>query len=57
MYSMRLWGFPSSSDGKESACNAGSEGLIPEVGKSLEKGMDRGAWQVKSIGLQRVEHN
>ena len=57
MYSMRLWGFPSGSDGKESACNAGSEGLIPEVGKSLEKGMDRGAWQVKSIGLQRVEHN
>ena len=23
------WGFPSGSDGKESACNAGDSGLIP----------------------------
>ena len=26
-------GFPGGSDGKESACNAGSLGLIPGVGK------------------------
>ena len=28
------WGFPSSSDGKESACNAGDAGLIPGSGRS-----------------------
>ena len=27
-------GFPSSSDGKESACNAGDLGLIPALGRS-----------------------
>ena len=32
-------GFPGSSDGKESACNAGDLGLIPGLGRSLEKGM------------------
>ena len=31
--------FPSGSDGKESACNAGDLGSIPELGRSLEKGM------------------
>ena len=31
-------GFPDSSVGKESACNAGDPGLIPELGRSLEKG-------------------
>ena len=54
-YSM---GFPGGSDGKESACNAGDLGSIPESGKSpgersgyllqyscLENSMDRGAWQ------------
>ena len=51
-------GFPGSSDGKESACNAGDLGLIPGLGRSpggghgnplqyscLENPMDRGAWQ------------
>ena len=46
------------SDGKESACNAGDPGSIPELGRSPverngnplwyfcpEKPMDRGAWQ------------
>ena len=33
------WGFPGGSDGEESACNAGDVGLIPEWGRSLEKGM------------------
>ena len=28
-----MWGFPSGSDGKESACNAGDQGLIPGWGK------------------------
>ena len=51
-------GFPDSSVGKESACNAGDPGLIPWFGRSpgggngnplqypcLENPMDRGAWQ------------
>ena len=50
-------GFPSGSDGKESACNSGDLGLIPGLGRSpgegngyplqyscLENSMDRGAW-------------
>ena len=50
-------GFPSSSDGKESACNAGGLGSILGWGDPLEEGMashssilawriptDRGAW-------------
>ena len=32
-------GYPSGSDAKESACNAGDPGSIPESGRSLEKGM------------------
>ena len=52
-----LEGFPGSSDGKESTCNAGDPGSIPGLGKSpgeengnplhyscLENPMDRGAW-------------
>ena len=48
-------GFPGVSDGKESACNAGDQGLIPELGRCpgeengnplqyfcLENPMDRG---------------
>ena len=31
--------FLSSSNGKESACNVGDLGLIPGLGRSLEKGM------------------
>ena len=51
-------GFPGSSDGKESSCNAGDLGLILVLGRSpvernsyplqysfLENSMDRGAWQ------------
>ena len=49
--------FPSGSDGKESACNAGDLGAIPGSGRfpgegngnplqnsCLENSMDRGAW-------------
>ena len=54
---MYVWGFPSDSDGKESACDAGDPGLIPGLGRSpgegngnplqyscLEDPMDGGAW-------------
>ena len=52
------WGFPGGSDGKESACNAGDLGSIPDLGRflgegngyplqdsCLENSMDRGAWR------------
>ena len=55
------WGFPGSSDGKESACSAGDLGSIPGSGQSpgegndyllqfscLENAMDRGA-QLASV--------
>ena len=55
-------GFPSGSDSKESACNAGDPGLIPGLGRScgegngnplwyscLENPMDRRAWQGCSL--------
>ena len=54
-------GFPSSSDSKESACNAGDLGSIPGLGRSpgegngnplqyscLENPMDGGAWRASS---------
>ena len=33
-----LWGFPDSSAGKESTCNAGDLGSIPELGRSPGEG-------------------
>ena len=52
-----IGGFPGGSDGKESACNAGDLGSIPESGRypgeehgnpvqysCLANPMDRGAW-------------
>ena len=57
-------GFPGSSDGKESACNAGDLGLISGSGKlprggngnrlqytCLENPMDRGAWLATIYGV------
>ena len=54
---MQKLGFPGSSDGKESTCNAGDLDSIPGLGRSpggghgnplqyscLENPMDRGAW-------------
>ena len=51
------WGFPGGLDNKESACNAGDQGLNPELGRSpgegngnplqypcLQNSLDRGAW-------------
>ena len=56
IFNYNLWGFPGSSDDKESTCNAGDPGLIPGSGRSpgerngnplqyscLENPMDRGA--------------
>ena len=56
--SLYTGGLPCGSAGKESACNAGDLGLVPEFGRSpaeengnpfqyscLENPMDRGDWQ------------
>ena len=61
-------GFPGSSTGKESACNAGDLGLIPGLGRSpgegnghplqysgLENSMDRGAWQATAHGVAKIQ--
>ena len=69
MYLIHL-GFPGGSEGKESVCNAGDLGSISGSGRSpgegngyplqyscLENPMDRGAWQVQSVGSQRVRHS
>ena len=63
-------GFPRSSVGKESACNAGVLGLMTRSGRSpgegngdplqyscLENPMDRGAWQATVRGAVRVERD
>ena len=57
-------GFPGGSDSKESACNAGDQGSIPELGRSpgeknsyplqyacLENSIDRGAWWATVHGV------
>ena len=67
---MELQGVPGGSDGKESACNAGDLGLIPESGRSLGEGngspvqysclenpMDGGAWPTTVHWSQRVGHD
>ena len=59
-------GFPGSSAGKESACNAGDPSLIPGSGRSpgegigypfqyscLENSMDRGAWYAAVHGVTK----
>ena len=61
-------GFPGGSDVKETACNAGDLGLIPESGRSpgeengkplqyscLENPMVRGAWQATVHGVVELE--
>ena len=60
--------FPGGSDGKESACNAGSLGSTPGLGRSpggghgnplqysgLENPMDRGAWQAIDHGVAELD--
>ena len=59
-------GFPSGSDGKESACNAGDLSSVPGLGRSsgegngnpfqyscLENSKDRGAWQAIVHGVPK----
>ena len=61
-------GFPGGSDGKESACNVGDLGSIPELGRSpggghgnplqyscLENPMDRGAWRATVHGVTKSQ--
>ena len=63
-----LEGFPSGSKGKESACNAGDQGLVLGLGKSpgegngkplqnfcLENPKDRGACRVTVNGVARSQ--
>ena len=65
---VRLRGFPGASDGKESACNAGDPGSVPEVGRSpgegngnplqyscLENPMHREAWQATVHGVTKSQ--
>ena len=65
-----LQGFPDSSTGEESACNAGDPGSIPELGRfpgeengnplqysCLENAMDRGDKRATEMGLQKVGHD
>ena len=65
-WSNRRLGFPSSSDGKTYACNAGDLGSIPGSGRSpgegnvnplpyprLENPMDRGTWRATVIGIAK----
>ena len=61
-------GFPSGSDGKESACNEENLDLIPGSGRSpgegngnplqyscLENSMDRGAWRATVHGVAKSQ--
>ena len=63
---MTKLGFPSDSDSKESACNAGDLVSTPGLGRSLgeenayplqysclENPMDRGAWQATVHGVAK----
>ena len=65
-----MWGFPCSSVGKESVCNAGDPGLIPGLGRfpgegndnplqysCLENPMVREAWRATVHGVARVGHD
>ena len=61
------WGFPCSSDGKESACNAGDPGLVPGLGREeMTTHSSILAWRIpwteqpgglQSMKLQRVRHD
>ena len=61
---IQILGFPSGTDGKESACNGGDLGSISGWGRSaregigyplqyscLENSIDRGAWQATVHGI------
>ena len=61
-----IFGFPSDSNGKESACSAGDLGSVPGLGRSpgegngnplqyscLENAMDRGTWWATVHGVTK----
>ena len=52
-------GFPDSSAGKESTCNAGDPGLIPGLGRYPGEGKGHPLQYsgLENSGLQRVGHN
>ena len=63
-----MWGFPRGSDGKESGCKAGDQGLIPGLGRSpgegndnlfqyscLENSMDGGTWRDTVHGVAKSQ--
>ena len=65
---VKMWGFPHSSVGKESACNAGDPGSIPGLGRvpgdgngnplqysCLGSPMDRGAWWATVHGVSKSQ--
>ena len=65
-----IYGLPRWLSDKESACNAGDTDAIPGSGRALGEGngnplqysclgdrMDRGAWRLQSLKLQRVRHS
>ena len=67
-WSMVSLGFPGSSAGKDSACNAGDPCLIAGLERSpgeghgsplqyscLEKPMDRGAWRAAFCGIAELD--
>ena len=62
------WAFPCSSDGKDSALNAGDPGSVPGLGRSpgegngyplqyfcLENPVDKGAWQATVHGVSKSQ--
>ena len=66
--STNAWGFPHSSVGKESTCDAGDPASIPGSGRSPGEGdgnpvqysclgnpMDRGAWQATVDGVAKSQ--
>ena len=48
--------FPGGTDGKESACNAGDLGVIPEFNPWIGKTPWRRAWQPTPVFLPRESH-
>ena len=63
-----IWGFPSSSGGKASACNAGDPGSVPRSGRSsgegngnplqyscLENFIDRESWWAAVHGVAELD--
>ena len=60
MTTLKYLGFPGSSAGKESACNAGDLGLIPALGRSPGDGNGypfQYSGLESSMGSQRVRHD